>query len=54
MTDKRKKKNKVEGVEKPYESIQDWIDDISYLKWPLIIIGILIFVLIMLIQLNIF
>lgn len=53
MTDtKEKEKNEVSD-EKPYESIQDWFDDISFLKWPMIIIGIVILIVVFLVHLNI-
>lgn len=54
MNDKQNKINQeFDQDEKPYESFQDWLDDISYLKWPMIIMGILVILIIILIQFNI-
>lgn len=53
MTDENKYHNEEDEEDEPYESIQDWLDDISHLKWPLIIMGILVPILLILIDLNI-
>jgi hypothetical protein len=53
MTDENKYHNEEEEDGKPYESIRDWWDEISHLKWPLIVTGILVLILIILIDLNI-
>ena len=54
MGDKQNKMNKaIDEDDKPYESIQDWLDDISHFKWPMIIMGLLVILIIILIHLNI-
>lgn len=53
MTDEQQKRNEEEEDSEPYKSIQDWLDDNSHFKWPMIIMGILILILIILIDLNI-
>ena len=37
--------------EKPYESIEDWYQEVRHLKWPVILFLILVLVLIILIDL---
>ena len=52
MSDENKYHNEEEEDGKPYESIQDWLNEISHLKRPLIILVILVSILIILIDLN--
>ena len=34
-----------EDKDKPYESFEDWKKDVAHLKWPTIIMGILLLIL---------
>lgn len=52
MTNENKYRYEEEEDGKPYESNKNWFEEISHLKWPVIIIGILVLILLILIDVN--
>lgn len=37
---------------KRYKSTADWLEDIAYLKWPFLLVAVLVFLIVLLIDLN--
>lgn len=52
MKKEKSQRRKVKKEDDPYESIDDWYNDIRHFKWPLIVLVIVLILLVLFLQLT--